>query len=182
MSDMNRRYFAMGEEDSANVEAAYAELRKPRQEAYDALADKYGADDVLITNGSQLFPSRIAGLMFEDRPSDQKGLKFEMVEVRGHSKWKASPDRRYKRGKELDSDIRAADKVAGADTFSRWAVDEVAMANEGHTDGRIHLSVAGMAKGRLTVSVPAPEGGSFPKVDSRLVELKHSEFIALTEE
>ena len=182
MSSMNRRYFKMDKDNSAELELRYDDLRKPRQDACNALAAKYGADGVLITDGSQLFPSRIMGLMFEVRPENQDGLKFEMVEVRGHTKWKASPDRRYKAGKALAADIRAAEKVAGAETFSRWAVEETGMANEGHTDGKIHLSVAGMAKGCLVVSVPSPEGGSFPEIDPRLTEIKKSEFIALTEE
>lgn len=181
MSD--RRYFVMSEEKSANFWARYQEAVKPGQEAMSAFIEEYSADNVWVSQG--LGGESVVGLVFNNHPGDKKGLKIKRKHTSDGYVFVATPNRRYKEGKQLQKQIGLLNSKRGrAADYSNWAINELGMQSERMTDRYLSVSAAGYVKKQVVLSVPAPNfrDQEFPTIHPDLTEIKKSEFIALTEE
>ena len=183
MTDSARRYFVMSKEKSSAFMAEFDQAQAPRKEACKSLMESYRADSLMVSR-SNLSGEIVQGLVFNYEPEHRRGWKVEKVVLGGDWCWKVTPNRRFKEGKQLDRDIRSANSVESASLFSPWAIDRLKMDAISFSSGAMHHAVAGYVKGQVIVSVPVPstDQENFPEIHSDLVEIKKSQFVALTEE
>lgn len=185
MGDVTRRYFVMDKEKSAQFMERFDQLKKPFNDALKALVDEHGANDCWVSRSS-FSGDRVIGLVYNTEPNEAKWLKVEKQRHEGKHLYVVTPNRRYKEGKHLARQLEEVNSMRGrTSNFSVWACQDLEMQCERITDRCMHHSVAGFVKGQVVVSVPVPYEGDedkFPAVHADLVEVKKSEFIALTEE
>lgn len=183
MGDAARRYFVMSKEKSSAFMAEFKQEKAPRQEAYKHLMEKHKADTLMVSR-SEFSGERVTALAFNDEPKPRRGCKVEKIVINGEWCWQVTPNRRFKEGKELDRDIAAANNVEAASLFSPWAIEQLKMGALVFSSGAMHHAVAGYVKDQVVVSVPVPnpEKEEFPEIHPDLVEIKKSQFVALTEE
>jgi hypothetical protein len=183
MGDQARRYFVMSKEKSSAFMAEFRDAKAPRQEAYKKLMEKYQADNLMVSR-SDFSGERVQALIFKEMPEQRRGWKLEETILDGEWGWKASPNRRFKEGKQLACDISAVNNVDAASLFSPWAIERLKMGTLVFSSGFMSHAVAGYVKDQVVVAVPVPnlEQEEFPEIHSDLIEIKKSQFVALTEE
>lgn len=182
MTKADRRYFvAEGPEAEAIKQKVLDTLTEQRRQ-HNELAEKYGADQVLRWNDG-----RVAGFAFKAGPGDiveRDGLKFDRRESNGDSEWLLySPNKRSKLGKQIAADMAAIKGYSGSDEivqhYGAYRISFVR--HQGPTGQAMAISVAGIIKGTVVLSVPVNEQEPFDP-PAGLREIKKSEYIALTEE
>ena len=182
MGNAARRYFVMSEEKSSAFMAEFEKAKAPRQEGYKKLMEAYQADSLLVSR-SNFSGESVTALLFTEEPEKCGGWKVEKTVHGDEWSWSVVPDRRFKKGKQLASDIAEANSIQAPSLFSPWAIEQLRMGSITFTSGAMHHAVAGFVGGRVVVSVPVPDPDQeFPEIHADLVEIKKSEFIALTEE
>lgn len=183
MGDTARRYFMMSKEKSKAFIDDFEQGKAPRKEAYKQLMERYKSDSLMVSR-SNFSGESVTALVFKDEPEQKRGWKVEKTILNDEWCWKVSPNRRFKEGKQLDRDIYEANSVDTPSLFSPWATEILGMDVLAFSAGRMHHAVAGYVKGQVVVSVPVPNPGQgeFPDIHPDLVEIKKSQFIAMTEE
>lgn len=190
---MQRRYFKLNEADSVKYYKEYQEkIGKPRKKAVRDFLD--GCNAVGYYSHQSFGVEQISVLLVRGdvdcgRNKRVSGKEFDDD---GQALFEVRPDRRYKEGKQLAARLKEVnEKLRDLSTFSDWAVRLLGCYAEagGVRNGQHYFtwSAAGFfpEKKALVVRIPVGENGKKPlpgDMSPALIEIKHSEFIAITEE
>lgn len=177
-----RRYFVADDADAEQLKEAILAKMNAQRAQHRALAEKYGADEVVKHNDG-----RVVGLAFkstEDEPAQRDGLTFHSTQDGEGFVWHTyKPNLRSKLGKQIDATMGAISGYRPSDTivshYDAWR--HAVVPHACRTGMAMAVSVGGIAKGKVVLCVPVNEEEPFDPPAS-LRELKKSEWIALTEE
>ncbi|EAW0307097.1 hypothetical protein FGJ22_20830 [Salmonella enterica] len=190
---MQRRYFKLNESDSVKYHKEYQEkIGKPRKKV---IRDFLNACNAVGYYSHQNFGvEQISALLVRGdvdcgRNKRISGKKFDDD---GQALFEVRPDRRYSEGKLLAFRLKEVnEKLRDLSTFSDWAVTLLGCYAEasGVKHGQSYFTWSGAGfypeKKALVVRIPVGENGEKPlpaDMSKALIEIKHSEFIAITEE
>lgn len=182
MQPEQRRYFvAEGDEAQELKEKILGKLNAQRDQ-HKALAKKYGADQLVKYNDG-----RVVGLAFkseESEPATRDGLTFKNAQEGDGCTWHTyRPNRKTKLGKQIQADMEAIKAYRGSDDivshYDAWR--HCVVPHAGRTGMAMAVSVGGIVKGKVVLSVPVNDSEPFDPPKG-LREIKKSEWIALTEE
>ncbi|EPC4835768.1 DUF5420 family protein [Salmonella enterica] len=190
---MQRRYFKLNEADSVKYRKEYQEnIEKPRIKA---VSDFLSACNAVGYLSCQHFGTEYirALLVREDVDCGRnKRVSRKEFDDDGQALFKVEPNRRYREGKQLATRLEEINKkLQELPPFSAWVVKTLGCyADASYVNHGQHLtawSAAGFfpEKKALIVSIPVGENGKEPlpaDMSKALIEIKHSEFIAITEE
>lgn len=189
MSTVSFRYFvAEGEQAEKLRLAAVAEAKKFNDHMQSIRAE-FSAAGLWGREGCAPF-----ALIYEGEGADQQKTGFLRPEktwgAGNVEMWIHKPDRRLKIGKEAAEKLASVKNFRFSDYICKVLKVETMVPGE-HAGGRagwaLFRSVAGLYNGRILVKIPVGNnlcgGGRLdPDIPACLREIKHSEFIALTEE
>ncbi|EAY8205366.1 hypothetical protein ATY52_12215 [Salmonella enterica] len=190
---MQRRYFKLNEANSVKYHKEYQDkIGKPRRKAIRDFLSTCNAAGYLSHKhfGTEYISALLVrGGMDCGRNKRVSSREFDDD---GQVLFEVRPDRRYREGKQLATRLEEINKkLQELPPFSAWAVKTLgcyADANYvNHGQNFVAWSAAGFfpEKKALIVSIPAGENGKEPlpaDMSKALIEIKHSEFIAITEE
>lgn len=177
-----RRYFVADDADAEQLKEMILSKINAQRGQHRALAAKYEADEVVKYDDG-----RVVGLAFKSadgEPAQRDGLTFRSSQPDDGFTWHTyKPNRRTKIGKQLQADMSAIKAYSGSDTIVRHygAYRHAVVPHAGSTGMAMAVSVGGIVKGKVVLSVPVSENEPFDPPTS-LREIKKSEWIALTEE
>ncbi|EBX7467599.1 hypothetical protein DS565_15720 [Salmonella enterica subsp. enterica serovar Bareilly] len=190
---MQRRYFKLNEADSVKYHKEYQEkIGKPRREV---ICDFLSACNATGYLSHQHFGTEYISALLVRGDVDcgrNKRLSSEKFDDDGQVLFEVRPDRRYSEGKQLATRLKEInEKLQTLPRFSAWAVKTLGCYADAdyvnHGRSFVAWSAAGFfpEKKALVVSIPVGENGKEPlpaDMSQALIEIKHSEFIAITEE
>ncbi|EHR8187363.1 DUF5420 family protein [Salmonella enterica] len=190
---MQRRYFKLNEADSVKYHKEYQEkIGKPRREV---IRDFLSACNAVGYLSHQHFGTEHISALLVRRDVDcgrNKRVSSKEFDDDGQALFEVRPDRRYSEGKQLAARLKEInEKLQTLPLFSDWAVKTLGCYADAsyvnHGQHFVAWSGAGFysEKKALVVRIPVGENGekSLPADMSKaLIEIKHSEFIAITEE
>ncbi|EGZ5753426.1 hypothetical protein JJD91_002667 [Salmonella enterica] len=190
---MQRRYFKLNEADSVKYYKEYQEkIGKPRKKA---ICDFLSACNAAGFVSYQHFGvEHISALLMRESVDcgRNKRTRSDSFDDDGQVLFEVRPDRRYSEGKQLAARLKEInEKLQELSTFSDWAVRKLGCYADASCVSRGQYlttwSGAGFysEKKALVVRIPVGEKGekALPADMSKaLIEIKHSEFIAITEE
>ncbi|ENS4336286.1 DUF5420 family protein [Salmonella enterica] len=190
---MQRRYFKLNEADSVKYYKEYQEkIGKPRKKA---IRDFLSACNAAGFVSYQHFGvEHISALLMRENVDcgKNKRTRSDSFDDDGQILFEIRPDRRYSEGKQLAARLKEInEKLQELSTFSDWVVRKLGCYADASCVNRGQYlttwSGAGFysEKKALVVRIPVGEKGekALPADMSKaLIEIKHSEFIAITEE
>ncbi|MDJ3786977.1 DUF5420 family protein [Salmonella enterica] len=190
---MQRRYFKLNEADSVKYHKEYLEkIGKSRREA---IRDFLSACNATGYLSHQHFGTEyISALLVRGDVDCGRNKRVSSKEFDGDGQvlFEVRPDRRYSEGKQLATRLKEInEKLQALPLFSDWAVKTLGCyADEIYVNrGQCLTTWSGAGfypeKKALVVRIPVGENGekSLPAdMSPALIEIKHSEFIAITEE
>ncbi|ECP4385299.1 TPA: hypothetical protein G9E81_002286 [Salmonella enterica] len=190
---MQRRYFKLNETDSVKYHKEYQEkIGKPRKKA---IRDFLNACNAAGFVSYQHFGvEHISALLMRENVDcgKNKRTRSNSFDDDGQVLFEVRPDRRYSEGKQLAARLKEInEKLQELSTFSDWAVRKLGCYADASCVNRGQYlttwSGAGFYSERkaLVVRIPVGENGEKPlpaDMSPALIEIKHSEFIAITEE
>lgn len=190
---MQRRYFKLNETDSVKYHKEYLEkIGKPRKKA---IRDFLSACNAVGYLSHQHFGTEHISALLVRGGVDcgrNKRVSSREFDDDGQVLFEVKPDRRYSEGKQLAARLKEInEKLQELPPFSAWAVKTLGCYADAsyvnHGQNFVAWSAAGFfpEKKALVVSIPVGENGKEPlpaDMSSTLIEIKHSEFIAITEE
>lgn len=190
---MQRRYFKLNEADSVKYHKEYQDkIGKTRREA---IRDFLSACNAVGYLSHKHFGTEYINALLVRGGMDcgrNKRVSSKEFDDDGQALFEVRPDRRYSEGKQLAARLEEINKKLQAlPTFGGWAVKTLGCyADASYVNHGQHLvtwSVAGFfpEKKALVVSIPVGENGKEPlpaDMSPALIEIKRSEFIAITEE
>ncbi|EIK6739116.1 DUF5420 family protein [Salmonella enterica subsp. enterica serovar Aqua] len=190
---MQRRYFKLNEADSVKYHKEYQEkIGKPRKKA---IRDFLSACNAAGFVSYQHFGvEHISALLMRENVDcgKNKRTRSDSFDDDGQILFEIRPDRRYSEGKQLAARLKEInEKLQELSTFSDWVVRKLGCYADASCVNRGQYlttwSGAGFysEKKALVVRIPVGEKGekALPADMSKaLIEIKHSEFIAITEE
>ncbi|EBU8193932.1 hypothetical protein DLM41_03070 [Salmonella enterica subsp. enterica serovar Sandiego] len=190
---MQRRYFKLNEADSVKYHKEYQEkIGKPRKKA---IRDFLSACNAASFVSYQHFGvEHISALLMRENVDcgRNKRTRSDSFDDDGQVLFEVRPDRRYSEGKQLAARLKEInEQLQELSLFSDWAVRKLGCYAEAFYVNRGQYlttwSGAGFypEKKALVVRIPVGEKGekALPADMSKaLTEIKHSEFIAITEE
>ncbi|EEP9437597.1 hypothetical protein HCO87_002410 [Salmonella enterica subsp. enterica serovar Reading] len=190
---MQRRYFKLNEADSVKYHKEYQEkIGKPREKA---VSDFLSACNAVGYLSHKHFGTEYISALLVREDVDcggNKRTRSGFFDDDGQDLFKVEPNRRYSEGKQLATRLKEINKKLQAlPPFSAWAVKTLGCyADADYVNHGQHLttwSATGFfpEKKALVVSIPVGENGKEPlsaDMSPALIEIKHSEFIAITEE
>ncbi|EHM5957752.1 DUF5420 family protein [Salmonella enterica] len=190
---MQRRYFKLNEADSVKYHKEYQEkIGKPRKKA---IRDFLSACNAVGYCSHQHFGvEQISALLVRGDVDcgRNKRISGEKFDGDGQALFEVRPDRRYNEGKRLAARLKEInEQLQELPPFSDWAVRKLGCyADASYVNHGQYLTTwsgAGFYSERkaLVVRIPVGENGekALPaNMSKALIEIKHSEFIAITEE
>ncbi|EAX7073466.1 hypothetical protein TK81_11445 [Salmonella enterica subsp. enterica] len=190
---MQHRYFKLNEVDSVKYYKEYQEkIGKPRKKA---IRDFLNACNAAGFVSHQHFGVEyISALLMRENVDcgRNKRTRSDSFDDDGQVLFEVRPDRRYSEGKQLAARLKEInEQLQELSLFSDWAVRKLGCYAEAfyvnHGQQFTTWSAAGFysEKKALVVRIPVGEKGekALPADMSKaLIEIKHSEFIAITEE
>ncbi|WP_079907646.1 DUF5420 family protein [Salmonella enterica] len=190
---MQQRYFKLNEADSVKYHKEYQEqIGKPRKKAIRDFLDACNAVGYYSHQSfgvEQISALLVRGDVDCGRNKRVSGKEFDDD---GQALFEVRPDRRYSEGKRLAARLKEVnEKLRDLSTFSDWVVRLLGCYAEANgVRRRQHYftwSGAGFypEKKALVVRIPVGENGEKPlpvDMSKALIEIKRSEFIAITEE
>ncbi|EBP4179777.1 hypothetical protein BB12_01700 [Salmonella enterica subsp. diarizonae] len=190
---MQRRYFKLNEMDSVKYHKEYlAKIGKTRREAIRDFLSTCNAVGYL--SHKHFGTEYISALLVRGGVDCGRNKRVSSKEFDddGQVLFEVRPDRRYSEGKQLAARLEGVNKkLQVLPLFDAWVVEilgcyaEASYVNYGQQF--IAWSAAGFfpEKKALVVSIPVGENGKEPPpadMSPALIEIKRSEFIAITEE
>ncbi|EEM9918125.1 hypothetical protein GMH02_10215 [Salmonella enterica subsp. enterica] len=190
---MQRRYFKLNEADSVKYYKEYQEkIGKPRKKAIrDFLSACNAAGFVSYPHfGTE----HISALLMRENVDcgRNKRTRSDSFDDDGQALFEVRPDRRYSEGKQLAARLKEInEQLQELSTFSDWAVRKLGCyADASYVNHGQYLTTWSGAgfypeKKALVVRIPVGENGEKPlpaDMSKALIEIRHSEFIAITEE
>ncbi|EDT6434535.1 hypothetical protein WP66_004976 [Salmonella enterica subsp. enterica] len=190
---MQHRYFKLNEVDSVKYHKEYQEkIGKPRKKA---IRDFLNACNAVGYYSHQHFGvEQISALLVRGDVDcgRNKRISGKEFDDDGQVLFEVRPDRRYSEGKQLATRLKEVnEKLQALPPFSAWAVGVLGCYADAfyvnHGQQFTTWSAAGFfpEKKELVVRIPVGENGKQPlpgDMSPALIEIKHSEFIAITEE
>ncbi|EKM8515555.1 DUF5420 family protein [Salmonella enterica] len=190
---MQRRYFKLNEADSVKYHKEYlAKIGKTRREA---IRDFLSACNAIGYLAHQHFSTENISALLVRGGVDcgrNKRVSSKKFDDDGQVLFEVRPDRRYSEGKQLATRLKEInEKLRALPPFSTWAVETLGCYADAfyvnHGQEFTTWSAAGFfpEKKALVVCIPVGESGNNPlpgDMSPALIEIKHSEFIAITEE
>ncbi|EBT2120001.1 DUF5420 family protein [Salmonella enterica] len=190
---MQHRYFKLNEVDSVKYYKEYQEkIGKPRKKA---VRDFLSACNAVGYLSHQHFGTEhISALLVRGGVDYGRNKRVSSKEFDGDGQvlFEVRPDRRYSEGKQLATRLKEVnEKLRDLSTFSDWAVRLLGCYAEaaGVRNGQHYFTWSGAGfypeKKALVVRIPVGENGEKPlpgDMSKALIEIKRSEFIAITEE
>ncbi|ECH9713618.1 hypothetical protein XO64_000089 [Salmonella enterica subsp. enterica serovar Javiana] len=190
---MRQRYFKLNEADSFKYHKEYQEkIGKPRKKT---IRDFLSACNAVGYLSHQHFGTEHISALLVRGGVDygrNKRVSSKEFDDDGQALFEVRPDRRYKEGKQLAARLKEVnEKLRDLSTFSDWAVRLLGCYAEagGVRNGQHYFTWSGAGfypeKKALVVRIPVGENGEKPlpgDMSKALIEIKRSEFIAITEE
>ncbi|HFW3087297.1 TPA: DUF5420 family protein [Salmonella enterica subsp. enterica serovar Reading] len=190
---MQRRYFKLNESDSVKYHKEYQEkIGKPRRQA---IRDFLSACNATGFLSYKHFGTEYISALLVSGDVDcgrNKRISSDFFDGDGQALFEVRPDRRYSEGKQLATRLEEINKKLQAlPPFSAWAVGTLGCYAEAdyvnYEQCLTTWSGAGFypEKKALVVQIPVGENGKEPlpaDMSKALIEIKLSEFIAITEE
>ncbi|ECT9192168.1 hypothetical protein IM05_02875 [Salmonella enterica subsp. enterica serovar Muenchen] len=190
---MQHRYFKLNEVDSVKYHKEYQEqIGKPRKKA---VRDFLNACNAVGYCSYQHFGvEHISALLMRENVDcgRNKRTRSDSFDDDGQALFEVSPDRRYNEGKRLAARLKEInEQLQELPPFSGWAVRKLGCyADASYVNHGQYLTTWSGAgfyseKKALVVRIPVGEKGEKPlpaDMSKALIEIKHSEFIAITEE
>ncbi|EAO8223451.1 DUF5420 family protein [Salmonella enterica] len=190
---MQRRYFKLNEADSVKYHKEYQEkIGKLRRKAIQDFLNTCNAAGYLSHQhvGVEFISALLVrGDVDLGRNKRVPGKEFD---ADGQALFEVRPDRRYSEGKQLATRLDAINKtLRELPSFSAWVTETLGCYAEasGVERGQCYFTWSGAGfypeKNALVVRIPVGENGEKPlpaDMSPALIEIKHSEFIAITEE
>ncbi|EDS5745947.1 hypothetical protein C6439_000759 [Salmonella enterica] len=190
---MQRRYFKLNETDSVKYHKEYLEkIGKPRKKA---IRDFLSTCNAVGYLSHKHFGTEYISALLVRGGMDcgrNKRVSSKEFDDDGQALFEVMPDRRYSEGKQLAARLEEINKkLQVLPTFSAWVVKTLGCYADAdyvnHGQNFVAWSAAGFfpEKKALVVSIPVGENGKEPlpaDMSPALIEIKHSEFIAITEE
>ncbi|EEF1216662.1 hypothetical protein FVG08_08805 [Salmonella enterica] len=190
---MQQRYFKLNEADSFKYHKEYLEkIGKPRKKT---IRDFLSACNAVGYLSHQHFGTEhISALLVRGGVDYGRNKRVSSKEFDGDGQvlFEVRPDRRYSEGKQLATRLKEVnEKLRDLSTFSDWAVRLLGCYAEaaGVRNGQHYFTWSGAGfypeKKALVVRIPVGENGEKPlpgDMSKALIEIKRSEFIAITEE
>ncbi len=169
-------YKAIGEK-AEEVKATILLKTKQAREKQRALQEQYGSD------GISLKGNYVLGLLYKEPPENNEYLISDgQADLEGTTHYRYIPNKRYKKGKELDQ----AMKEARCFDYSEYAcsvfkVHATEMSGNGYGYGVIYQSVAGIRNENLIFKIPYRDKTTLPAIPSEFVEISKQEFEGVSE-
>ncbi|EJL9930430.1 DUF5420 family protein [Salmonella enterica] len=190
---MQQRYFKLNEADSFKYHKEYLEkIGKPRKKT---IRDFLSACNAAGFVSHQHFGvEHISALLMRENVDcgRNKRTRSDSFDDDGQVLFEVRPDRRYSEGKQLATRLKEVnEKLQALPPFSAWVVGVLGCYADAfyvnHGQQFTTWSAAGFfpEKKALVVRIPVGENGKQPlpgDMSPALIEIKHSEFIAITEE
>ncbi|EDS8890212.1 DUF5420 family protein [Salmonella enterica subsp. enterica serovar Newport] len=190
---MQRRYFKLNKADSVKYHKEYQEkIGKPRKKA---IRDFLNACNAAGFVSYQHFGvEHISALLMRENVDcgKNKRTRSDSFDDDGQVLFEVRPDRRYSEGKQLAARLKEInEQLQELSLFSDWAVRKLGCyADASYVNHGQYLTTWSGAgfypeKKALVVRIPVGENGEKPlpaDMSKALIEIKHSEFIAITEE
>ncbi|EDC2516094.1 hypothetical protein GAB94_20530 [Salmonella enterica] len=190
---MQQRYFKLNEADSFKYHKEHLEkIGKPRKKT---IRDFLSACNAVGYLSHQHFGTEHISALLVRGGVDygrNKRVSSKEFDDDGQALFEVRPDRRYKEGKQLAARLKEVnEKLRDLSTFSDWAVRLLGCYAEagGVRNGQHYFTWSGAGfypeKKALVVRIPVGENGEKPlpgDMSKALIEIKRSEFIAITEE
>ncbi|EIK4912410.1 DUF5420 family protein [Salmonella enterica] len=190
---MQHRYFKLNEVDSVKYHKEYQEqIGKPRKKA---VRDFLNACNAVGYCSHQHFGvEQIRALLVRGDVGcgRNKRISGKEFDDDGQALFEVKPDRRYNEGKWLAARLKEInEQLRVLPLFSDWAVRKLGCyADASYVNHGQYLTTWSGAgfypeKKALVVRIPVGENGEKPlpaDMSKALIEIKHSEFIAITEE
>ncbi|EDQ2391046.1 hypothetical protein RU50_002001 [Salmonella enterica subsp. enterica] len=190
---MQQRYFKLNEADSVKYHKEYLEkIGKTRREA---IRDFLSTCNAVGYLSHKHFGTEYISALLVRGGMDcgrNKRVSSKEFDDDGQALFEVRPDRRYSEGKQLATLLEEINKkLQVLPTFSAWAVKTLGCYADAdyvnHGQNFVAWSAAGFfpEEKALVVSIPVGESGNNPlpgDMSPALIEIKHSEFIAITEE
>ncbi|EAS3866656.1 hypothetical protein FIX79_12610 [Salmonella enterica] len=190
---MQRRYFKLNEADSVKYHKEYQEkIGKPRKKA---IRDFLSACNAVGYLSYKHFGTECINALLVRGGVDygrNKRVSRKEFDDDGQVLFEVRPDRRYNEGKRLAARLKEInEQLQELPLFSEWAVRKLGCyADASYVNHGQYLTTwsgAGFYSERkaLVVRIPVGENGEKPlpaNMSKALIEIKHSEFIAITEE
>lgn len=166
MSIIKYRYIGEGPENDALVAEVLARENKAR-EARRAIIEEHGADGMILSFWETGKPEQLYYKERQNRPY----LKAETHHVTGE--WSYKPKLTTKEGKRLQEQLKDPAVVFA---FDRYIVEKLDLYREEYGGGRIAWSTAGIANGKIVVTIPGMQGDTPPTVPAWMREVTESEY------
>ncbi|EGH7803996.1 hypothetical protein IEQ63_000138 [Salmonella enterica] len=190
---MQRRYFKLNEADSVKYHKEYQEkIGKPRKKA---IRDFLSACNAVGYLSYKHFGTECINALLVRGGVDcgrNKRVSRKEFDDDGQVLFEVRPDRRYNEGKRLAARLKEInEQLQELPLFSEWAVRKLGCyADASYVNHGQYLTTWSGAgfypeKKALVVRIPVGENGEKPlpaDMSKALIEIKHSEFIAITEE
>ncbi|EKB4426885.1 DUF5420 family protein [Salmonella enterica] len=190
---MQRRYFKLNEADSVKYYKEYQEkIGNPRKKAIRDFLNSCNA--VGYCSHRHFGVEHISALLMRENVDcgKNKRTRSNSFDDGGQALFEVSPDRRYSEGKRLAARLKEInEQLQELPPFSDWVVRKLGCyADASYVNRGQYLTTWSGAgfyseKKALVVRIPVGENGekALPADMSKaLIEIKHSEFIAITEE
>ncbi|EJW4858945.1 DUF5420 family protein [Salmonella enterica] len=190
---MQRRYFKLNEVDSVKYHKEYQEkIGKPRKKA---IRDFLSACNAAGFVSHQHFGvEHISALLMRENVDCGRNKRTcsDSFDDDGQTLFEVRPDRRCSEGKQLAARLKEInEQLQELSLFSDWVVRKLGCyADASYVNRGQYLTTWSGAgfypeKKALVVRIPVGEKGEKPlpaDMSKALIEIKHSEFIAITEE
>lgn len=190
---MQRRYFKLNEADSVKYHKEYQEkISNPRKKAVRDFLNTCNA--VGYYSHQHFGTEHISALLVRENVDcgRNKRTRSDSFDNDGQALFEVRPDRRYSEGKLLAARLKETnEQLQELSLFSDWVVRKLGCyADASYVNRGQYLTTWSGAgffpdKKALVVRIPVGEKGekALPADMSKaLIEIKHSEFIAITEE
>ncbi|ECJ2585588.1 hypothetical protein FNI16_09635 [Salmonella enterica subsp. diarizonae] len=190
---MQRRYFKLNEADSVKYYKEYQEkIGKTRKKAIRDFLN--GCNAVGYCSHQHFGIEHISALLMRENVDcgRNKRTRSDSFDDDGQALFEVRPDRRYSEGKELAAQLKKInEQLQELLLFSDWVVRKLGCyADASYVNHGQYLTTRSGAgfyseKKALVVRIPVGENGEKPlpaDMSKALIEIKHSEFIAITEE
>lgn len=190
---MQRRYFKLNEADSVKYHKEYQEkISNPRKKAVRDFLNTCNA--VGYYSHQHFGTEQISALLVRENVDcgRNKRTRSDSFDNDGQALFEVRPDRRYSEGKLLAARLKEInEQLQELSLFSDWVVRKLGCyADASYVNRGQYLTTWSGAgffpdKKALVVRIPVGEKGekALPADMSKaLIEIKHSEFIAITEE
>ncbi|MGS8557882.1 DUF5420 family protein [Salmonella enterica] len=190
---MQHRYFKLNEADSVKYHKEYQEkIGKPRKKAIRDFLN--GCNAVGYCSHKHFGVEYISALLMRENVDcgKNKRTRSDSFDDDGQALFEVRPDRRYNEGKRLAARLKEInEQLQELSLFSDWAIRKLGCYADAfyvnHGQQFTTWSAAGFfpEKKALVVRIPVGENGKKPlpgDMSPALIEIKHSEFIAITEE